>query len=150
VKTQFRFALAALALMAGTAQASAWEDGGGGPFGWLYHRYGDDMYRPALTPDRPYWHGDAAVPPSERWHDRDIEVVDEYGITVGTRAPPPETVEVEATVMAAPVVSPTRRHPVRRHRTVIRARRLCPPVATAYTDARPALQLPPVPAPTEH
>lgn len=132
------------------APARAWETGNAGPFSFLFHHYGDDMYQPPITPDRPYWHGDDAVPPDLRWHDREIEVVDEYGFTVGTRVSEPviaagvevRTIEVSARHRARRHVAVPRRRPTRL------ARAACPPLPPAPMPARPVV--PPVPAPTEH
>jgi hypothetical protein len=62
-------------------------------FGWspfTIHRYGEDVNRPAVSPDRPYWHGDDAVPLGLRWHDTSVEhaQLPVQGPYVGAPAPP--------------------------------------------------------------
>jgi hypothetical protein len=57
-------------LLAAPAQAQIFHDDDDGWCLWCFHRYGDgDVNRPGRTPDRPYWHGDDAVPLGMRWQD---------------------------------------------------------------------------------
>ena len=144
-KAKLLLTLSALAIAATSAPACAWDTGYDGPFSFLFRKYGDDMYQPAITPDRPYWHGDSAVPPAMRWHDREIEVVDEYGNTVATRVP--RLGIVAADVDAArlpPVPVPVRVYAGRTRRAkMIVARRFYQPAGVATTR-------PTVPVPTEH
>ena len=106
--------IAALVVIAAPARAG--DLGEDGILSYWFHQYGsDDVTRPPLSPDRPYWHGDDAVPPAMRWHDRQIEDVDEYGVTIGPRLPPPAVavVAAEAVVMPAPPPHLAKRHRVK-------------------------------------
>ncbi len=134
---------AAIGLVVACASAQA---GDYGPFSWLFSTDNGGPLAPAITPDRPYWHGDSAVPPAMRWHDREIEIVDEYGFTIGTRLPPPEDVvpiEVEASLPPPVRGSP----PMRRHHSRTRAvRAACPPPPVrAVTPASLGVSEPPDP-----
>lgn len=50
------------------AAAQVFGDAPGWPL-FSFHEYGGDVNRPGATPDRPYWHGDDAVPLGLRWQD---------------------------------------------------------------------------------
>ena len=100
------------------------------PLSWLFSTDNGGPLAPAITPDRPYWHGDSAVPPSMRWHDRQIEIVDEYGATVGTRAPLTEDPGPVPAEMALPSPSQAARRVVRRrHIRAKVAQVVCPPAS---------------------
>ena len=155
-KTGLILTLAILARLAAPMPALAWDVRDDDRFSFLFHRYGDDMDRPAITPERPYWHADDAVPPAERWHDRAIEIVDQYGFTVGARVPQPEVavvgigvgVETGIDVLPPPVLLPRTSHrPKRRttHKAV--ARRDCPPGTPLPSIPPPAADLPSAPPP---
>lgn len=112
---------ACLTVMGGAAPAQAWwfeDDGTTWPV-FDFHRYGGDVNRPAATPDRPYFHGDDAVPLGLRWRDLDEAKAEAAAEDVAAAA--------EIRVEAAPAVRRrvVLRHAVRRRRTV---HRVPPPV----------------------
>lgn len=117
---------AVLALVSSHCPARAWwfeDDGHSWPV-FAFHEYdGSDVNRTGGTPDRPYWHGDDAVPAGLRW--RDLEAAQEA-----------EAVELQAgaAVEVAPLSPAPVRHTrvVRRHRTVSRhLPRICVPAPVA-------------------
>ena len=113
------------------AAAQVFSDDGWFPF-TIFHHYGDDVNRPGATPDRPYWHGDDAVPLALRWHEPG-ELFDQYGNVL----PPPEPVEgIGVAVGAAAVV-----HAPRHRRTHIAARRRRVRTAVARKDCPPAAKV---------
>ena len=119
---------AALSLAVQATPAHAWwfeDDGTTWPV-FDFHRYGGDVNRPAATPDRPYFHGDDAVPLGLRWRD-----------LAEARA---EAAEEDAAAAAAAaslrVQTVSRRrvtvlHKVHRRRIVHRAPPICVPATTA-------------------
>lgn len=106
--------------MVGTTPAAAqiFHDDDDGWCLWCFHRYGGDVNRPGWTPDRPYWHGDDAVPLGLRWQDLDA-----------ARA---EAAAVDAAAAAAASVTatPPRPHgaPRRAHHVPRRPADTCKPV----------------------
>ena len=117
----FLLLAAALSLAAATAPARAWwfeDDGTTWPV-FDFHRYGGDVNRPAATPDRPYFHGDDAVPLGLRW--RDLEEAQAEAAAANAAAAAEVRVEVAPVVRRRAVV----RHTVRHRRFV---RRAPPPV----------------------
>ncbi|MDX7953869.1 hypothetical protein P7D22_22190 [Lichenihabitans sp. Uapishka_5] len=89
---------AAFALLILVAPARAWvveDDGESWPI-FSFHRYGGDVNRPGATPDRPYWHGDDAVPLGLRWRDGEATVAAEAAAAgeVAILAPAPYPVGI--------------------------------------------------------
>lgn len=128
VKSGFRMlAAVAMAVAARSAPAQAWwfeDDGRSWPV-FAFHEYdGSDVNRPGGTPDRPYWHGDDAVPLGMRWQDLEA-----------ARA---EAAAADAAAAAAAAVKPPRPRglvhralPHRRRFAVQRPARICVPAPVA-------------------
>lgn len=113
----------ALAAMAPAAPARAWwfaDDGTSWPV-FDFHRYGGDVNRPAATPDRPYFHGDDAVPLGLRW--RDLEEARAEAAAADAAAAAVVRVEAAPVVPARPAV----RRPVRRRHVAHRPPPICVP-----------------------
>ena len=119
-------AVLGLLMTALPARAQFLDDREGWPL-FSFHRYGGDVNRPATTPDRPYWHGDDAVPLGLRWHDPATAVDD-----VAVEAPATEVVYGAAASVAVVVSRPRFKPPrhVAHHRRpkVLVARKDCLPV----------------------
>ncbi|MCW6508920.1 hypothetical protein [Lichenifustis flavocetrariae] len=109
-------AVAAFVALQSVPARAQWFDDEGGWSIFSFHRYGGDVNRPGSSPDRPYWHGDDAVPLGLRW--RDLE-------EAKAEAAAQDAAAVSASVAIAVAAPP--RH-ARRHHTVAR-RRIAPRVA---------------------
>ncbi|MBE7220859.1 MAG: hypothetical protein INR64_20525 [Caulobacteraceae bacterium] len=128
-----RILLLVTAVAAASAPAQAWwfeDDGSSWPV-FDFHRYGGDVNRPAATPDRPYFHGDDAVPLGLRW--RDLRQA-EAEAAADDAAAAAVAASARVDVVLPPPARRIRRRMAVRHHAVRRAPQICVP---AHTAARP-------------